>query len=133
MNEKLLEKVLDKLLFNDNWNNQEVEGNNILWSENIGKYVILRWYDSGVHFGKLVFAKKWLYRLEESRRLWRWWAKQWIWLTSVAMYGLAERDEVKICVEIPKIEITDDRICEIIPCTDDIVTQIKSYKEYDPS
>jgi len=42
---------------------------------------------------------------------------------------LAEREEVKICTTIPKIEITDKRISEIIPCTEEAIDSIKNYPE----
>jgi hypothetical protein len=50
----------------------------------------------------------------------------------VALYWLKENDS-KICWEIPKIEITDERISEIIPCSDEAVKSIKSVKEYNPN
>lgn len=132
MNEKLLEKILDKLLFSENKTSEIKEEENILWSENIGKYVILRGYDSGVHFWKLVFAKKWLYRLEDSRRLWRWTAKESIWLSWVAIYWVKKSDRTKLCPTIPLIEITDDRISEIIPCSNKAIKIIKEFEIYNP-
>ena len=134
MNEKIIETILLKYLWiNDNEKQSiQSEDNNILWSENIGKYVILRGYDSWVHFGKLVFAKKWLYRLEDSRRLWGWTAKESIWLSWVAIYWVKKSDYTKICPTIPLIEITDDRISEIIPCSDVAINIIKEFEIYNP-
>ena len=130
MKQELLEKLVMKLI---DWEVETTE--KTTWSENIWKYVIIRGYDSWVHFGKLDFASPWLYRLSNSRRLWRWWALKWIWLTSVAMYWLHtwHKDEIKVCVAIPKIEITDNRICEIIPCTDEVIKQIQEWEEFNPS
>ena len=125
MEKKLIEKLLSLLVSDDTKNINTSE----LGSIHIGKYVILRGYDSGVHFWKLEFAWKWLYRLSDSRRLWRWWANESISLSGVATYGLANKTDVKICPMIPLIEITDDRISEIIPCTDVAIKSIKNYKE----
>ena len=130
MNEKLLDKIIDKILSSESNTPEIRETENVLWTENIWKYVILRGYDSWVHFGKLEFASKWLYRLSDSRRLWYWKAKQWIWLTSVALYWL--KDDSKICWVIQKIEITDERISEIIPCSDEAIKNIQKQKEYNP-
>ena len=107
----------------DDDNSSEIIGEDFIW-----EYVILRWYDSWVHFWKLVKARKWYYVLDESRRLWRFWNKKGIWLTDLAQYWLADRDEVKICATIPKIAITEDRVSEIIPVTTKKI--IKHFKEY---
>lgn len=128
--ETLVLWLIEKLI--NSWETNQEETKEQLPTNLLGKYVILRGYDSWVHFWKLEYASKWLYRLSESRRLWRWWALKWIWLTSVALYWLAIRDEVKICWKLWLIEITDERICEIIPCSDEAIKSIKEYKEFTP-
>lgn len=133
MNKELMEKIIEKYLLWETTNNEVVNtDNNILWSEFIWKYVILRGYDSWVHFGKLVFAKKWLYRLEDSRRLWGWTAKESIWLSWVAIYWVKKSERTKICPVIPLIEITDEKISEIIPCSDESIKIIKEFEIYNP-
>ena len=104
---------------------------NDLWSEFIWKYVIIRWYDSWVHFGKLEKAIKWDYILTDTRRLWYWKCKQWIWLSSVAQYWLSS--DSKITCALAKIQITDERISEIIPCTDEAIKSIQEQPEYIPN
>jgi len=126
MDKKLIEKLLDKLLDSPT---EHTGDSSTLWSENIGKYVIIRWYDSWVHFWKLEYASQWLYRLWESRRLRYRYAKKGIWLSSVALYWL--KNESKVCWELT-IEIVDTRISEIIPCTKEAVESIKSQIEYTP-
>jgi hypothetical protein len=103
------------------------------FSENIWKYVLLRWYYSWVHFWKLESAKPWMYVLSESRRLFRYWCKKWISLSWVSQYWLADRREVKICWIVPRIEIVDPKISEILPCSEEAIKSIKEYKEYDPN
>ena len=130
MKKELLLELISLALKNE-WETSTAKSeapNNILWSLFIWEYVILRWYDSWVHFWKLVHACTWLYRLEESRRLWRWWCKQWIGLTDLAQFWLADRSEVKICATIPLIEITDNRISEIIPVAKNVIDDFKNYR-----
>ena len=128
--EKLLLMLVEKLLWTEK--TSEIKEDNVLWSEFIWKYVILRGYDSWVHFWKLELAKKWLYRLSESRRLWGWTAKESIGLSWVAIYWIKESSYTKICPIIPLIEITDDRISEIIPCSDEATKIIKEFEIYNP-
>ena len=128
MKDQLVEKILEKYLLGD-----EERKKPTTQSENIWKYVIIRWYDSGVHFGKLEVLEVNRIVLSESRRLRRFRAKKGISLSGVATYGLAAREEVKICCIIPRIEIIDNRVSEIIPCSDDAIKSIKEYAEYDPN
>ena len=100
------------------------------WGEFIGEYVILRWYDSWVHFWKLEHSEKWNYILSNTRRLWYWKCIKWLGLSSVAQYGL--HSDSKITCEISKIKITDERISEILPCTKEAQKSIQSMNEYIP-
>jgi len=124
MKEQIIEKILEKYLL---W--EDTQTKTIKWQEFIWKYVILRWYDSWVHFGILEKVEEDYYVLSESRRLWRFWAKKWLALSWVAQYGLADRSEVKICWIVPLIWITDSRISEIIPCSEVAIESIKNYRE----
>ena len=130
--EEIVLSLIDKLLNTSNEVKNEKKESNILWSNFIGKFVILRWYDSGVHFWKLEYASTWLYRLSDSRRLWGWTAKEWISLSAVAIYGIKESSYTKICTIVPLIEITDNRISEIIPCSDEAINIIKNFPTYNP-
>ena len=129
MDKDLLKKLIS-LALNTEWETSTAKSktSNVLWSLFIWEYVILRWYDSWVHFWKLVYASTWLYRLADSRRLWRWWCKQGVWLTDLAQFWLADRSEVKVCATIPLIEITDNRISEIIPVAKNVIDDFKNYK-----
>jgi hypothetical protein len=79
----------------------------------IGKYVIVRCNDAGVHAGILESHQGRECVLTESRRLWYWKAVKGAFLSSVAMYGLS--DESKIGKELPRIHLTEN--CEIIQCS----------------
>lgn len=100
-------------------------------SDFIGKYVIIRWYYSWVHAGIYVKKKNWSYFLKNSRRLWYWRTKG-IDLTSLAQNWLVW-DDCKICAKYDgMIEITDNTVCEIIPCTKEAQKSIESYSVFTP-
>ena len=115
------------------WIEVEKDQEQVLWQEFIWKYVILRWYDSWVHFWKLEKAQKWYYVLSDSRRLWGWTAKEGIWLSWVAIYWVKPSNYTKVCVTIPLIWITDERVSEIIPCSEDAIKIIKEFEIYNPN
>jgi hypothetical protein len=83
----------------------------------VGKYVIVRCHDAGVHFGRYVSHKGRQVILADSRRMWRWWAKIQMTLSAVAEFGLnEEREELRIQCTISD-NITLLEACEILPCT----------------
>jgi len=79
----------------------------------LGKYVIVRCHDAGVHAGILESHQGRECVLTESRRLWYWKAAKGAFLSSVAMDGLS--DESKIGKVIDRIHLTEN--CEIIKCS----------------
>ena len=54
----------------------------------IGQEVIIRTYSAGVWFGRLKEKAGNEVILTEARRMWRWWAKESISLSGVALYGI---------------------------------------------
>ena len=81
----------------------------------IGKYVIVRCRDAGVHCG---FLESHLHRecvLTESRRLWYWKPRKGKFLSAVANHGLAK--DSKVSEKVERIHLTEN--CEIIACTKD--------------
>ena len=79
----------------------------------LGKYVIVRCHDAGVHSGILESHQGRECVLTEARRLWYWKAAKGAFLSSVAIDGLS--DESKIGKELPRIHLTEN--CEIIQCS----------------
>ena len=79
----------------------------------LGKYVIVRCHDAGVHCGILESHQGRECVLTESRRLWYWKAAKGAFLSSVATDGLS--DESKLGKELPRIHLTEN--CEIIQCS----------------
>lgn len=80
----------------------------------IGKYVIVRCRDAGVHAGVLESCNGREAVLLESRRLWYWKpANRKKFLSGIAVAGL-HRDS-KIGATLPRLHLTET--CEIIQCT----------------
>jgi hypothetical protein len=87
----------------------------------IGRYVIVRSGQSGVHAGILqsveLTGDTCAVVLAESRRLWRWWSAKGVGLDGVSEYGMAPRLEVRVGVQmaVPKMV---RGCCEILTCSD---------------
>ena len=84
----------------------------------IGQYVIARGTGCGVHAGVLEEAEQdaqgtLTIRLSTSRRLWRWWAKEGVSLSGVAVYGLAKKAEIRLGAILPTAILAG--ICELLP------------------
>ena len=89
----------------------------------IGRYVIVRCRDAGVHAGILHSYQGREAVLLETRRLWTWDTARSITLSAVARYGLGERSTLGPSVEC--IVLTET--CEIIICTHEAAAQIRSH------
>jgi hypothetical protein len=93
----------------------------------IGKYVIVRCRDAGVHAGVLESHKGRECVLTESRRLWYWKvADGHSFLSGVAVHGIIS--ESKIGCEVVRIHLTED--CEIIQCTPQSERSIREQTSY---
>ena len=93
----------------------------------IGKYVIVRCRDAGVHAGVLVSAQGRGCVLSESRRLWYWKpANSAAFLSGVATEGLHDGSKVGAPIDI---ELTEN--CEIIACTKEAEVSIRAQKNHE--
>ena len=88
----------------------------------IGKYVIVRCRDAGVHCGVLESAEGREAVLTDSRRLWYWKPAKGAFLSAVAVDGVS--GESKIGKAVPRIALTED--CEIIECTEAAEASLRS-------
>lgn len=79
----------------------------------IGRYVIVRCRDAGVHAGILESRQGRECVLTDSRRLWYWKPAKGKWLSAVANHGLHE--DSKISEPVKRIALTED--CELIECS----------------
>ena len=95
-----------------------------------GDYVIVRCRNAGVHAGYLAFRKDGVLRLENSRRLWRWWSK--FTLSGLATCGVLKSkvNEVRFACVLPKLDLTNSDVCEVIYCTPEARKSIESIQEH---
>lgn len=114
MREEIVLALLNFIKNSDNTNFIENKNNRVeeISKNFIGKKVIVRSYASGVHFGTLVEKENQQVILENTRRLWRWWAKNSISLSAVVATGFFS-EKSRFSPIIPIILITD--CIEIMP------------------
>ena len=94
----------------------------------IGKYVIVRCRDAGVHSGFLASYSGRECTLKHSRRLWYWKpADNKSFLSGVAVAGL--HSSSKVGTPVPIIHLTEN--CEIIQCTDEAIKSIQDQPDHD--
>lgn len=93
----------------------------------IGKYVIVRCRDAGVHSGILEAADGRACILTEARRLWYWKAKgSGDFLNAIAIAGV-HRDS-RLSAPVERIHLTEN--CEIIQCSDEAERVIRAQEVY---
>lgn len=91
----------------------------------IGQEVIIRTYSAGVWFGRLKEKSGREVILTEARRMWRWWAKESISLSGVALHGLKqEKSRIAGAVESVWLEAI-----EIIPVSGKTAESIRTAPE----
>lgn len=79
----------------------------------VGQKVIIRTHSAGVWFGLLEQKQNNEVILTNARRMWQWWAKEGISLSSVAMKGI-KQEKSKIAEAVASVWL---EAIEIIPCT----------------
>jgi hypothetical protein len=95
----------------------------------IGKYVVVRCRDAGVHAGILKSRDGRSCELTESRRLWYWKpANGAAFLSGVASQGLHNESRVGAATDIL---LTEN--CEIIACTEQAAQSIAAIGSYEPA
>ena len=91
----------------------------------IGQEVIIRTYSAGVWFGRLKEKAGKEVILTEARRMWRWWAKESISLSGVALHGIKqEKSRIAGAVESVWLEVI-----EIIPVSGYAAESIRMAQE----
>jgi len=87
----------------------------------VGKKVIIRTYSAGVWFGKLSKKSGNEVILTDARRMWRWWTKESISLSSVAIHGInQEKSKIAQAVSEQWLEAV-----EITPCANESINSIE--------
>ena len=95
----------------------------------IGRFVIARCRDAGVHAGTLggLNGERGA-TLQASRRLWSWHAASGAFLSGVAVAGL----KPKVCKIGATVDIVLTEVCELIPCTEEAAASIAGYPTHEP-
>ena len=91
----------------------------------IGQEVIIRTYSAGVWFGRLKEKAGGEVILTEARRMWRWWAKESISLSGVALHGI-KQDKSRIAGAIDLVWL---QAIEIIPISGKAAESIRTAQE----
>lgn len=90
----------------------------------IGKKVIIRTYSAGVWFGELEQKSGNEVILKNARRMWRWWAKESISLSAVAIHGVKE-DKSRVAEAVSQQWL---EAIEITPCEQAAIDSIEGCK-----
>ena len=91
----------------------------------IGQEVIIRTYSAGVWFGRLKEKAGDEVILNEARRMWRWWAKESISLSGVALHGI-NQDKSRIPGAVESVWL---EAIEIIPVSGKAAESIRTALE----
>ena len=91
----------------------------------IGQEVIIRTYSAGVWFGRLKEKSGNEVILTEARRMWRWWAKESISLSGVALHGI-KQEHSRIAGAVESVWLQP---IEIIPVSGKPAESIRTAKE----
>ena len=91
----------------------------------IGQEVIIRTNSAGVWFGRLKQKSGNEVILTEARRMWRWWAKESISLSGVALYGI-KQEKSRIAGAIESVWL---QAIEIIPISGKAAELIRTSQE----
>ena len=91
----------------------------------IGQEVIIRTYSAGVWFGRLKEKSGNEVILTEARRMWRWWCKESISLSGVALHGI-KQEKSRIAGAVESVWL---QAIEIIPVSGTPADSIRTAQE----
>ena len=91
----------------------------------IGQEVIIRTHSAGVWFGRLKQKSGNEVILTEARRMWRWWAKESISLSGVALHGIKQENS-RIAGAVESVWL---QAIEIIPISGKAAESIRTAQE----
>ena len=87
----------------------------------VGKKCIIRTYSAGVWFGEVAEKSGNEVIVKNARRMWSWWAREGISLSSVALHGI-KHDQSKIVEPVPTVWL---EAIELIPASDKAIASIE--------
>lgn len=129
MNTELILKIID-ILVNGTSSTAETKSTSNTVKYNIGKMVIVRCRDAGVHYGELVNYEGREVVLHNSRRMYYWRAAKSATLSACATYGITSVSKIMPCI---KGETILPEACEILPCSGEAISTIGGADEYTTS
>ena len=91
----------------------------------LGQEVIIRTYSAGVWFGHLKEKSGNEVILTDARRMWRWWAKESISLSGVALYGI-KQEKSRIAGAVDSVWL---QAIEIVPISGKAAESIRTAQE----
>lgn len=99
---------------------------NDLFKDKIGEYVVVRTYSAGVFYGTLKNVDPDILILDKARRIWNWNGANS--LSDVALYGVKDKDNTRICAPIDSHII--NKWIEIIPMTEEAIKNLNKVKNW---
>lgn len=132
MNKEVLVLKLIEMLIDSGGSSQESKPAQTTSIEkyNIGKMVIVRCRDAGVHYGELVNYEGREVVLKNSRRMYYWRSAKSATLSACAVYGIKSNSRIMAFISG---EIVLPEACEILPCSDESISSIGGADEYTAS
>lgn len=130
MNNQLLEKILLKLLWDENSskdNSLKSETPFVEAPYKVWDFIIVRTYYAGVIYWKYMWRTEHWMLLHESRRLYYWNGKKWVSLSELSIYWIKSDSKV---TEPVNIELTDPTVCEILIPTVECKKSIDNQPNY---
>jgi small nuclear ribonucleoprotein (snRNP)-like protein len=122
LKDALLNKIIDKMFGDEEVLNPETSSLTSIFSEYIGKRVIVRTYSSGAFYAILRKIDKDTAILDDSRRIWKWVGASE--LTDLAENGIKNKSDSRISIP------SDGRLVnnwnEILPCSEKCIKNIDS-------
>lgn len=83
-----------------------------------GPRSLVRCRNAGVHVGTVESRDDGLLVLTDANRIWRW--RGAYTLSEVAMKGVNRDEHTRIACVVPRLELTDSDVCEVIPVAEGV-------------
>ena len=84
----------------------------------IGGRSLVRCRNAGVHVGTVESRSDGLLVLVDANRIWRW--RGAMTLSEVAMNGVNRNEYTRIACQVPRIELTESDVAEVIPVAESV-------------
>jgi len=102
----------------NNANEIEINGTKYRKVVQTGTRSIVRCRNAGVHVGTVESRGDGVLVLVNANRIWRWRGANT--LSEVAVSGVNRDEYTRIAVKVPRIELTESDVCEVIPIAEGV-------------